>query len=131
MESNKNIDKYYSNIDKSILNNLCTNEKLKNLIYLSMDSDVFIFNKKQKLKCKDKLLKECEIIKKKEIKLTSNLLSNLAKLNNNSMHVDNLKNIYKNLESKIINIDNLINHLDNINLDSNIKNDNIIEYYSN
>ena len=49
MESdNNNIVKYYSSIDKDIINILCKNEILKNLIKLSTETDIYIFNKKYK-----------------------------------------------------------------------------------
>jgi len=61
MESdNNNIVKYYSSIDKDIINILCKNEILKNLIKLSTETDIYIFNKKYKnwqIKTKNKLLK--------------------------------------------------------------------------
>ena len=83
MESdNNNIVKYYSSIDKDIINILCKNEILKNLIKLSTETDIYIFNKKYKnwqIKTKNKLLKECTNTKKKEIMTSSYLLSNLAK----------------------------------------------------
>lgn len=150
----KTIDEYYSSIDKSILNNLCQNNNLKNLINLSTVTDLYIFNKKNKkwkLKSKDKLLKECETIKKKEIKTTSNMLANLAKLNNN-YETTNIKHICENLNNKITNIDNVIkcielldtnteNNYDSFNFNEKIKiidivkspeiYDNYIEYYTN
>jgi hypothetical protein len=113
---NKTIDEYYSCIDKNILNDLCKNKDLKNLINLSTITDLYIFNKKNKkwkLKSKDKLLKECETIKKKEIKITSNMLANLAKLNNN-YETTNIKKICDNLHSKIINLDNIANYIHNL-----------------
>ena len=66
------------------------------------------------MKSKDKLLKECENIKKKELKSSSHLLANLAKLNDNNYN-GNIKNICDNLQNKISNIDNIIKciqHLD-------------------
>mgnify|MGYP000023195332 CR=1 FL=1 len=113
MESdNNNIVKYYSSIDKDIINILCKNEILKNLIKLSTETDIYIFNKKYKnwqIKTKNKLLKECTNTKKKEIMTSSYLLSNLAKLNN-IQNLNNVKIIYKNLEDKINNIDKFINY---------------------
>jgi hypothetical protein len=120
---NNNIDKYYSLIDKNILNNLCKNESLKNLILLSTKNDINIFNKKNKqwhLKSKNILLKECEKIKKKEIKSSTNLLSNLAKLDNTT--IDNFKSIYQNLENKIDNINKFIDQINIIDIDKENKN---------
>jgi len=152
-QMDRTIDKYYSSIDKNILDNLCQNKNLKNLINLSTVTDLYIFNKKNKklkLKSKDKLLKECKIIKKKEIKITSAMLANLAKLNNN-YETNNIKYICENLNDKITNIDNIIkcielldtnteNNSDTFNINENIKiinikspeiSDDYIEYYSN
>ena len=103
------------NIDKDILDNLCKNEKIKNLINLSSQSEICIFNKrnkKLKLKSKEKLLKECNQIRKKEIKNSSSMLSNLAKLNNNDMK--DIKNICNNLENKITTIDSMIDYINDI-----------------
>jgi len=119
MESdNNNIVKYYSSIDKDIINILCKNEILKNLIKLSTETDIYIFNKKYKnwqIKTKNKLLKECTNTKKKEIMTSSYLLSNLAKLNN-IQNLNNVKIIYKNLEDKINNIDKFINYINGIDI---------------
>jgi hypothetical protein len=114
----KNIDQYYSSIDKTILTDLCKNEKLKNLINLSSRSDIYIFNKKNKrliLKPKIKLIKECNQIKKRELKNSSSMLSNLAKLNNKDTNY--VKNICNNLENKITNIDILMEQINNIDSD--------------
>ncbi len=126
---NKTIDEYYSSIDKSVLNNLCQNKNLKNLINLSTVNDIYIFNKKNKkwkLKSKDKLLKECKIIKKKEIKTTSLMLANLAKLNN-SYETTNIKYICENLNNKITNIDNIIKCIELLDLNTENNNDNTIK----
>ena len=74
------INKYYPGIDKNMLTDLCKNNSLKNLINLSTQTDISVFNN-NKLKKKEKLLKECEKIKKQELKKSSTMLSNLAKLN--------------------------------------------------
>jgi hypothetical protein len=111
----KNIDQYYSSIDKTILTDLCKNEKLKNLINLSSRSEIYIFNKKNNklmLKPKEKLIKECNQIKKRELRNSSSMLSNLAKLNNKDSNC--VKNICNNLENKITNIDILMEQINNI-----------------
>lgn len=122
-----NINEYYSTVDKSLLGKLCENQSLKNLIELSTQTDLFIFDKKNQqwsLKSKNKLKKECEQIKKKELKNTSSMLSNLAKLSNIQKPCDKIlddnttnevKKICKNLESRIINLDKILNELENIN----------------
>jgi len=110
------IDKYYSSIDKSLLNNFCKNSNLKNLINLSTQTDIYIFNKKNKkwqLKSKNVLLKECDQIKKKELKVSSSMLSNLAKLNNTN-DFNTVKSICQNLENKISNIDKIITYINNL-----------------
>lgn len=126
-----NIDEYYASVDKNIINELCTNHNIKNLIYLSSQMDLNPFNKKNKkwqLKSKDKLLKECEQVKKKKFKDLSTTLSHLAKLGNNSLQ--DVKIVYKNFEDKIENLEKIIDYVNHI--DSNINNNNkiinIIEY---
>lgn len=147
-----NVNEYYSSIDKNIINNLCKNNNLKNLINLSTQSDVFVFNKRNKtLKSKEKLLNECKQIKNKELKTTSSMLSNLAKLNNskqitipnsNSNPTDNVKQICKQLENKMNTIDQMISCINDLDTDSptlknynvkivNIDEDQYLECYSN
>ena len=95
---------------------------LKNLINLSTDSNINIFNKKKnKLIIKDKkrILKECENIKKKEVKISSNMLSNLAKLNK----IDDsgsISEICNNLKIKINKIDKVIDCVKKLEEDFNI-----------
>lgn len=115
-KSNKvDLDSYYPTVDKNILENLCSNTNIKNLIYLSSQMDLNPFNKKNKkwqLKNKDKFIKECEQVKKKELKDFSATLTNLAKLgSNNTIEV---KNIYKNFEHKLENLDKIITCANNI-----------------
>jgi hypothetical protein len=115
-KSDNTIDQYYSTVDKNLILNLCKNNNLKNLIKLSTVSDLYIFNKKNKkwyLKSKEKLLKECENIKKKELKTSSIMLSNLAKLNT-IQDISNVKDICENLQTKISNLDNLIKCINHI-----------------
>lgn len=141
-----NVNEYYSSIDKNIINNLCKNNNLKNLINLSTQSDVFVFNKKnKKLKSKEQLLTECKQIKNKELKTTSTMLSNLAKLNNSNQinnHTNNVKQICKQLENKIETIDQMISCINDLDTDSptlqnyniqivNIDEDQYLECYSN
>lgn len=101
------INTYYPTIDKLVLGDLCKNNNFKNLVKLSTHTDISLFNKKNKLKGTTKLLKECEQIKKKELKKSSLMLSNLAKLNNIN-NIDNVHSICQDLESKITNIDKII-----------------------
>ena len=107
--NNINIENYYSSVDKNFLENICSNTNIKNLIHLSSQMDFNPFNKKNKkwqLKSKDKLIKECEQVKKKELKEFSTALSNLAKLeSNNTLKV---KDIYKSFENKLENLDKII-----------------------
>jgi hypothetical protein len=100
-------------IDKKLLTKFCKDDNLKNLIHLSSQNDINIFNKKWQLKSKDKLLKECEQIKKKEIKTSSFKLSNLAKLNENN--ISSVNEICNNLQQKIVNIDKIVSCINNIN----------------
>ena len=100
MDDNKdNISKYYSSIDNDLLDDLCKNSNIKNLINLSTYSDINVFNKRKNkvhLKTKNILLKECESIKKKS-------LLNLAKLNDTTIKIDNINKIIvclKNLDKE-------------------------------
>jgi hypothetical protein len=126
MNDTNNINKYYNLVDTNYINNLCKNSNLKNLINLSIQTDLYIFDKKKKknkLKNKLSLLKECDKIKKKEIKNSSNMLSNLAKIckNNDDIYnnpvTEKIKNIYKTLENKINNIDEIVNVIKIIDID--------------
>jgi hypothetical protein len=116
MSDFKSLNEYYSSIDKNLIENLSKNNNLRNLINLSTKSDINIFNKKNKkwqLKSKDKLLKECNLVKKKEIKESSIMLSNLAKLSNNNQY-NSVSSIYSNLQSKIADIDKIVDCINNI-----------------
>jgi len=121
------INTYYPAVDKTVLIDLCKNNNFKNLIKLSTQTDISLFNKKNKLKKKDKIIKECEQVRKKELKKSSTMLSNLAKLNNLT-DINNVHSICQNLESKITNIDKFIDYVKV--LDNN-DNNNFIECYSN
>lgn len=118
-------ENYYSSVDKTTLNNLCSNNNIKNLIYLSSQIDINPFNKKNKkwqLKNKEKIIKECEQFKKKELRDFSYVISNLAKLGTNS--TSDVKHIYKTFEDKLENIDKIITCANNITtVDTNVTND--------
>ena len=79
---------------------------LRNLIELSDKTNINIINKNNKLKNKNKILMNCDKIKKKEIKNCSIQLSNLVKLGNSD--IKTVKKIYNDLEDKIQTIDTLI-----------------------
>jgi enoyl-[acyl-carrier-protein] reductase (NADH) len=121
----------YNNIDKSYIDNLSENSNIKNLILLSNQSNVNIFNKKNKkwsLKSQDKIIKECETLKKKETKMSSSLLFNLAKLNSNT---NEIKTVCNKLENKIDNLDKIIDCVKNIDEIKSESSDSYIECYSN
>ena len=110
-ESESKINEYYSSVDKNYINDLCKNNNLRNLIHLSTTTDLYLFDKKRKkwhLKSPNKLLKKCESIKKKELKNSSSILSNLAKLNSDNI---NVSTVCDNLKCKINNIDNMIRYI--------------------
>ena len=120
MSDSKDFNEYYSSVDKNLLENMFKNNNLKNLISLSTKTDLHVFNKKNKkwqLKSKDKLLKECNQIKKKEIKESSLMLSNLAKLSKINEY-NSVSDIYSNLQSKIASIDKIVDCINNIGLSS-------------
>jgi hypothetical protein len=117
------IEQYYNSIDE--------NNNLKVLIKLSTETNIYLFNKNKKIKSKIKLLKECDNIKKQELKKYSTMLKNL---NTNNISVD-IKNICDTLQNKINNLDIFINYVNYIENPKKIlpkKNINkFIEYYSN
>ena len=113
------------------------NNNLKNLINLSTQIEIPIFNNKQKLKKKENIIKDCEQNKKKELKKSSIMLANLAKLNQVN-DLQNIHTIYKNLENKITNIDKMIDCVKILDTDKSIeknksieKSEEFIECYSN
>ena len=115
------IENYYKNIDKPIINNCINNLNLKNLLKLSTVIDLYVFTKNKKVssqnvwKLKDKreLLKECELKKKKMIKEVKSYLNNLSKgvpksnlLNELKIKNNDLLNNVENIESVIETIEN-------------------------
>jgi hypothetical protein len=122
----EDIAKYYSSIDSPTINNLYRDDYFKNLIKLSTVTDLYIFCKKNKrwiLKEKQTLLNECKKTKKREIKKSSYILGNLAKLCPNNSY-EQIKLVNQDLEIKIKNIDNIISMIDD-------NNDDYIEMFSN
>ena len=110
MEDN-NIENYYKNIDKPVINNCINNLNLKNLLALSTITDLNLFKKKKKnewkLKDKRELLKECEYKKKQTIKEASTSLNILVK--NKSPNVTKeIKIKNESLLNQIENIDSFI-----------------------
>jgi hypothetical protein len=109
-----NIENYYKNIDKPVINDYINNFNLKNLLELSTITDLYVFNKKKKneWKLKDKrlLLKECEHKRKKTIKEVTNSLNVLTKNKSTETNkiIDEIKIKNNNLLSKIENIDSFI-----------------------
>lgn len=109
---------------------------LKNLIALSSQYDIKLFNKKNNkflIKPKDIIVKQFQKQKNKELKYSSDALSNLSKLSYNN--INDIKCVYNTLEQKINCIDNIIDYLstnNNIEIvdDINLTN-NFIESYSN
>ena len=92
MNDNKDNINKYSSIDNNLLDDLCKNNNIKNLINLSISSDINVFNKrknKYKLKSKKRLLKECE----NKINESSLMLSNLAKLKIDDNKIENINKI--------------------------------------
>jgi hypothetical protein len=108
---NNNIENYYKNIDKPIIDNYINNFNLKNLLTLSTITDLYLFTKKKKnlWKLKDKriILKECDSKRKKTIKEVSTSL--VALINNKSTNLIKEIKIKNNiLLNKIENIDSLV-----------------------
>jgi hypothetical protein len=108
---NNNIETYYKNIDKPIIDNYVNNFNIKNLLALSTITDLYLFRKQKKnewkLKDKREILKECNIKRKKTIKEVSTSLNVLAKISSTNL-VNEIKNKNYNLFNKLENIDSLI-----------------------
>ena len=106
-----NIENYYNDIDKPIINDCINNLNLKNLLALSTVTDLYVFSKKKKnqwkLKDKRELLKECEYKRKKTIKEVSTSLNILVK-NKSPNITKEIKIKNDNLLNKIENIDSII-----------------------
>ena len=122
----KNIEKYYKDIDKPIVNNYINNFNLKNLLNLTTIIDLSAFTNKNKnrkkewqLKDKRKLLKECEIKKKEKIKEATYTLTSLV-TNKSKKVINDVKNKNETILNEIENIDTLIETIEkdypNINL---------------
>jgi esterase/lipase len=77
---------------------------IKNLVHLSTNNNINIYDKNNKIKSKNKIIDDCLKIKKKELKDISKVLLNLSKLS----QFNNVKDIYTNYENKINNIDKII-----------------------
>ncbi len=108
----KNIENYYKDIDKPIVNNIMNNLNLKNLLNLTTIIDLSVFkqkkNKKEwQLKDKRKLLKECEIKKRDKIKEATSTLTSLVS-NKSKKVIDVVKNKNETILNDIGNIDTLI-----------------------
>jgi len=87
MEINKNnldnLENYYKNIDKPIINDCLNKFNLKNLLELSTITNLYVFTKKKKkdwkLKEKRMLLKECDIKRKQKLKAVTESINELSK----------------------------------------------------
>ena len=115
---NNNIETYYKNIDKPVIDNCVNNLNLKNLLALSTITDLYLFTKKKKknewkLKDKRKILKECDIKRKKTIKEVSTSLNVLSK-NKSTNLVKEIKIKNDTLLNKIENIDSIIETIEKI-----------------
>ena len=120
MENNiyndNDIENYYKNIDKPIINEYMNNLNFKNLLALSSINDLYVFQKEKKawrLKDKEKLLKECECKRKKKIKEVSISLNNLTK-NKSSTITKEIKLQNNTLLNQIENIDSLIETIEKL-----------------
>ena len=121
------INTYYTGVEKPIINEFCKNNYIKNLLKLSIENDLYVISRKHKqwaIKDHHDLLSECRKRKKKEIKKTTSLLAILANsCNKNSL--TEIKKINTELETKLTNIDTMID------LISSNTEDEYIECYSN
>jgi len=99
---------------------------IKNLVNLSTNNNINIYDKNNKIKPKEKIINDCLKEKKKELKDISKVLLNLSKLS----QFDNVKDVYSNYENKINNIDKIISIV-NTEEDNLYYKDKYIEKYGN
>lgn len=111
----KDIEKYYKNIDKPIINEYVNKYNLKNLLELTTITDLYVFTKKKnnewKLKEKNKLLKECQMKRKLKIKEATNTIQDIAKHKSTTI-INEVKNKNINILTDIENIDTLIDTIE-------------------
>ena len=126
-----NIENYYKNIEKPIINDFLYKYNLKNLLELTTITYLYVFYKKRKnewkLKEKSLLLKECEHKRKIKIEEINNQIKYLAKNKSKNIIVD-IKNKNNNILSDIENIDILI---ETIEKEYPIIENNFLEIFSN
>ena len=126
-----NIENYYKNIEKPIINDFLYKYNLKNLLELTTITDLYVFSKKRKnewkLKEKSLLLKECKHKRKIKIEEINNQIKYLAKNKSKNIIVD-IKNKNNNILSDIENIDILI---ETIEKEYPIIENNFLEIFSN
>jgi hypothetical protein len=105
-----NIEKYYKNVDKPVIDNYTNNFNLKNLLELTSITDLYVFtkikNNQWKLKDKNKLLQECQKKKNNKIKEVTTSLKALSKCTTQNKF--DIKNKNNEILDEINNIDNLI-----------------------
>ncbi len=115
MENNKNnldnLENYYKNIDKPIINDCLNKFNLKNLLELSTVTDLYIFTKQKKkewkLKEKRILLKECEVKRRQKLKEVSESINELTKNKSKNLLLE-VKKKNNSLLDEIETIDTLI-----------------------
>ena len=148
-KSNKEIKKYYKDVDKQTIDKCLMDKRLKNILELSMLTNISVFDKtKSKWKIKDehKILKECKSKKKKKFKDFGSIIKDLSK-DENFGNIKKLKIINTKFENDINNIENMIEKVNNKdnkdnednkdnkdnedNKDNKYNKDNFIEIYSN
>lgn len=112
-KSDNDIKKFYKDVDKQTIDNCLMDDRLKNILKLSMLTNISVFDKtktKWKIKDENKILKECKSKKKKKLKDFSSLIKDLSKEDNNG-DIKKLKIINKKFENDINNIENMIDQV--------------------
>lgn len=113
IKSDNDIKKFYKDVDKQTIDNCLMDDRLKNILKLSMLTNISVFDKtktKWKIKDENKILKECKSKKKKKLKDFSSLIKDLSKEDNNG-DIKKLKIINKKFENDINNIENMIDQV--------------------
>jgi hypothetical protein len=103
-------------------------DNLKNLLELSTELNISVYNKRHKLRAQNTLIKEVEKIKKRELKKTFSLLSNLVKLSQKGGDIIESDETVTLLQDNIHKIDEFIKILPTV-YEKNIND--YIECYSN
>jgi len=135
MNDNDKIKTYYKNIDGPIMNSCLENDKIRNLLKLSLQTDLFLFKKREKkwkFKNTRQIVSECNKKKKEKLKEVRLNLNNLSRVSS-TISTNDVKNINNRFITDMDTLDSIINIADNSEPDtvSETVSDDYLEKYSN